>query len=67
MQRWVNLGETFWLCRVRQPHISQMAHPAIQILPPLELKCKSGNAQVSNFVFRVKVAYFQRVWAGCAG
>ncbi len=46
MRRWVNLGES--LLAVPRPataYVSQMAHPAIQILPPEKLKSKPGMHQ----------------------
>jgi hypothetical protein len=51
MQRWVNLGES--LLAVPRPataDVSRMAHPAIQILPPLKTESKSADALVSIFV-----------------
>jgi hypothetical protein len=52
MQRWVNLGES--LLAVPRPataDVSQMAHPAIQILPPAKTESKSADALVSIFVW----------------
>ena len=52
MQRWVNLGES--LLAVPRPataYVSQVAHPAVQILPPAKTESKSGDALVSIFVW----------------
>ena len=52
MQRWVNLGEN--LLAVPRPataNVSQMAHPAIQILPPAKRKVNRADALVSIFVW----------------
>jgi len=43
MLRWANRGESIWLYRVRQPHVSQLVRLArSRIVPPVILTSKSG-------------------------
>jgi hypothetical protein len=48
MERWVNLGESLLaMPRPATAYVSQMAHPAIQILPPAKTKSKPRDVLVS--------------------